>query len=657
MASALPEVKLLTYTVGIDTGGTFTDCIVMDNETGRTTKSKVLTTPFDLTVCFKEALEAQAEKLHVSIAEFLTACEGIRYSQTISTNTIVTRSGTKIGLIVTSGYESEVYGSGPEVRTFVDPELIKGIEVSGKSIGTYGVELDLTKTRATMDYLVDHGARAIVVALKGSFNSPAGELAVRDFVRREYPPQYLGRVPVFLSHEVARVNDDRVRTCTTVVGVYVHRSMRAHLYKAEDFLNANSHRHPLLLVKSDGTLSTIPWASAAGSIGSGPAAGVLGARLIGKQLYGLQEVITMDLGGTSLDYALVGDGNLLAYYAELEGITVFQPMVRLSSAPVGGGSLVRAGDGRIQVGPESAGSTPGPACFGRGGIVPTPTDANLILGYLDPSNFLGGRIQLSPEKAEAVIRKEIADPLGLNVVEASWAIRGAAEQRMVDAMLSLSLENKKDLSVFCYGGGGPLHICSIMNSIAQLGSAYVFPFSSEFSAMGCNMLDISHSYSSEITPNKEALEKTRVELTDRASMDITGEGLDVRRGTFESSLYNQNMLVKIPDVLSGPRDSIGQMPGPFVYSLMWRAESRKPVFNKSTIPASTDSKSALKGSRKIWWKSGPENTRIFDLNKLEFGHVVNGPAVIESEDSTIVLENSYLLKVDEFGNFKIGRTE
>lgn len=651
-------MNLLTYTVGIDTGGTFTDSIVMNNATGKTTKAKVLTTPFDLTVCFREVLEAEAEKLQMPLADFLSACEDIRYSQTISTNAIITRTGTKIGLLVTAGHESDVYGSGPEARTFVDSELIRGVEILEKSEGGKVAQLNMTKTRETLDWLVDHGARAVVVALKGSFDDPAAELAVRDLVRNEYPPQYLGRVPIFLSHEMAKISDDRVRTCTSIVGAYVHHSMRTYLYRAEDFLKANSHRHPLLLVKSDGTLSTIPWASAAGSIGSGPAAGVLGARLLGKQLYGLQEVLTMDIGGTSLDCALVGEGSLLTPYTELEGMTVFQPMVRLRSAPVGEGSLVRVVDGRIQVGPRSAGSTPGPACFGRGGTEPTLTDANLILGLLDPSNFLGGRIQLSTEKAEAAIRKEVADPLGLNLLEASWAIREAAEESMIKALRSLPLEKKINLSMFCYGGGGPLHICSLMNIIDEIGSAYVFPFSSEFSAMGCNMLDISHSYYSEVIPDEVALERTRNALTERASMDIAGEGLDIRQGSFESSLYSQNMSVTMQDVLGGSRGHTGQKLGPLIYSLTWRAESRKPVFIKSssTSPGSLDS--ALKRTRMVCWnKSGPEDTRVFNLNKLECGHRVRGPAILESEDSTVVLESGYHLLVDEFGNFRIGRKE
>ncbi|MEM4280731.1 MAG: hydantoinase/oxoprolinase family protein [Candidatus Caldarchaeum sp.] len=655
----------MKYIVGIDTGGTFTDGVVVDREGDLLLRLKVVTTPYDLTECFIELLSRAAEKVGLDVGTFLSRCESIRYSQTIATNTFITKTGTKLGLVVTRGYEDDLYSGrrSPPLLNLVSRDLIAGVEEDVDQSGIVRSPLSQRGALEVVEQLLDKGARALVVSLRNSYANPVHEDMILEVVKKEYPPHYLGSVPLFLSHKVVKIRDDYVRTCTAVVNAYIHRRMATYLYKAEDYTRANGYNKQLFVVTSDGAVSTIPWTKAISTIGSGPAAGVIGAYLIMKQIYGLNQVVTVDLGGTSLDMGIVKGGvPELTYYTMLDGITVFQPMISVESLAVGGGSLVKLSGDKVLVGPESAGSMPGPACFGRGGDQPTPTDANLLLGYLDPEGFLGGSIPLKLELASEAIRRSVAGPLGVDVVEASCMVRRSVDEKIAVSLRTFLERRGAEGKVTCYfyGGGGPLHACSILSRLKSLERAYVFPYSSEFSALGCCMLDIGHHYYREVRrADSTKLRDILEDMIDRARRDIEGEGFSADEVALEALLYAGYGSGFVPIPLNAdayPDQATGDGEA-LIIILKSVIPTEKPRF-KAMDKSTPDSAHALKGWREAYWTNiGMKRTPVYEMHMLRPGNIVDGPAIIQAEDTTVLIEPEFTYSVDEFGNGVIERSE
>lgn len=666
------------YIVGIDTGGTFTDGIVVDTETMQRLKLKVPTTPYDLNECFVDLLKGAAEKLSLNLQDFLSRCENIRYSQTIATNTIITRTGIKLGLIVTRGHEDDLYLSQRVNKwedkrkqaafSFISRDMVAGIDESVDDSGRIVKPASTEEILSTLERLIDLGARAIVISLKNSYLNQAHEIAIRNVVKSEYPPQYLGRVPTFLSSDVARIKDDHARTFSALIDAYVHSKMATYLYKAEDFARENKYGRPLLLVNSDSALSTIARTKALSTIGSGPAAGLSGAYTIARGLYGSENVVTYDIGGTSLDIGLVkSEAPEVTYYVDLEGDKIFQPMIDVTSVAIGGGSIVHLEGKDIQVGPKSAGSAPGPACFDRGGVDPTPTDANLLLGYLNPDNFLGGRIKLNTERSKEVIDNVVAKPLGIDdIFEASYAVRKATDKKIIDSMRAFLQEksggNQRKFIAYSYGGGGPVHVCSILSAIPEIESAYVFPFSSEFSAMGCCLLEMGHHYYRELSSKESgSLDKITNEMMETASKDMAGEGFSQDSVSPPVVGIYANGGATFTPVGDDSRGKIEQLQRsekePMVLSLKWQVKTAKAEFRKIQSSGRSTKEPVLKGKRSAYWPGlGLTETSVYELDSFTQQSIVKGPCIIESEDATVVLEPKFQYSVDEYGNGYIKRT-
>src|SRR5712691_1467811 len=336
----------MTYTVGIDTGGTFTDSFVSAGEEQVATV-KVETTPHDLTVCFADAIEASARSLGLSRAEFLRGADIIRFSSTIATNTVVTRSGPKLGLIVSAGAEEELYGAarGGRIFDFIAPAMVAAIAEPP----------DPEEVNGVVRRLLEQGARILVVSLSNASAEAASERRVKELIDRSYPRHYLGAVPVLLSTEISAVASDAERTAAAVVNAYVHRRLASSLYRAEDDLRRDGYRHPLLVVTTDGGVTRVAKTRALSTYQSGPTSGIHAAALLCAAL-GLDAAITADVGGTSTDVGVVAGGRPVRRETiDVGGVRLAQPSVELVSFGIGGGSLARVEDGRVRVGPESAG--------------------------------------------------------------------------------------------------------------------------------------------------------------------------------------------------------------------------------------------------------------------------------------------------------------
>ncbi|MFO1401399.1 MAG: hydantoinase/oxoprolinase family protein [Steroidobacteraceae bacterium] len=520
------------FTIDIDTGGTFTDCFLYGNGAVRTVK--VPTTPHDLTVCFLGSIKAGAQAFGLSTEDLLYDTDIIRFSSTIGTNTIIQRDGTRLGLLVTRGAEALA----PVKDAGGRPPLVAATMVIGldESVDADGTVRRAPAPAAILDaaqQLIDRGARCLVVALDNAHCQSANERLVRDVIRREYPRDYLGSVPVFLSSDLSTRPGYGLRINTAALNAYIHGKHARLLYKAGEDLRRLGYRRTLFIGHNTGTVARVAKTRAINTYNSGPAAGLLGAREIGR-LYGARHIIATDMGGTSFDIGRVSDGQPgFSLEPDVEGFRCNLPMMAIRALGAGGGSIARVEQGDLRVGPDSAGAAPGPACFGLGGAEPTVTDANLVLGILDPEYFLGGTLRLDVARARAAIENRIAGPLRIGLVEAALRIRTAVEQavaREVAATLR-ALAGDSDALMIAYGGAGAIHACAIA-SYAGMRRIVMTPYSAVSSAFGSALLDAGHLYHRRIdapldSPAAgERLGAAAAQMRRDAERDMRGEGFD-----------------------------------------------------------------------------------------------------------------------------------
>ncbi|HEV3404679.1 MAG TPA: hydantoinase/oxoprolinase family protein [Gaiellaceae bacterium] len=596
---------MTAYAVGIDTGGTFTDAFVSAGDEGVSTV-KVETTPHDLTVCFAEAIDASARSVGLDRREFLRQAEIVRFSSTIATNTVVTRSGPKLGLVVRRGAEEGLYGAaaGETIFDFVPREMITGI----------GWPPDEEEVGAAVRRLLEQGARLLVVSLPNA----EGEREVKQIVDRSYPRHYLGAVPILLSGEISATANDAERTAAAVVNAYLHKRLATSLYKAEDDLRRDGFRHPLLVVTTDGAVTRVAKTRALSTYQSGPTSGIHGSALLCAAL-GLDAAITADVGGTSTDVGVIAGGRPVHRETiDVGGLPLAQPSVELVSFGIGGGSLARVEHGRVRVGPESAGAAPGPAAFGLGGREPTPTDAWLLLGYLDPTFYLGGRKRLNTDLARRALEERIAGPLGVSVEAAALLVKEAAEEAVVDGVRGLPGAAGASALV-AYGGGGGILMPAVA---ARLGVATTIlsRFSPVFSAFGVSTFDVRHTY--EARGGDEAVARLR----EAAVRDMRGEGFDPDAIHFE--IEREDGIVRLSATCSVP----------------------KPPLPEEPEGAGEDPAQASKGEREIVLPAGRTSVLVYERLRLRAGHAFAGPALVEASDTTYLVPPGARCRIDRFGN-------
>jgi len=487
----------MTATIDIDTGGTFTDAFVVRD--GAVRAVKTLTTPHDLAVCFRDVLEKAAAALGLDLRALLRETVVVRYSTTVGTNTVVQRTGPRLGLIVGAGGERLYSGNGAAERVF---ELfLRDDMVSVVSDGSDAAQATTA--------LLERCARGLVCALPGA--DASAEEAVRTGFERHYPRHCLDAVPLLLSHEIAEDADDFRRTATALFNAYVHPDVAGYLYRAEDLLRDHDYRRPLLIVRSDGGCSRVAKTIAAHTYNSGPSAGLAGARLLAGH-YGIDSLVTFDMGGTSLDVSVLRDGELpVRPHGDVEGVEVSFPLPDVLVMGAGGGSIAHLAGGELRVGPQSAGAKPGPACFGFGGAEPTVTDANLLLGILAADRFLGGTMVLDDERARRAIESLGGDPVA-RAAEIRATLDREMGERIAGELRRRGLDPSRTV-MLAYGGAGPMHACG-MAEAAGIRQILTVPFAAVFSAFGASSADVEHAYVGE----------DEDDLRDRALRDMRGEG-------------------------------------------------------------------------------------------------------------------------------------
>src|SRR5215469_6934134 len=502
-----------TYRVGVDIGGTFTDIVVLGADGSIHTK-KVSSSVDDYARALVDGLDEALREAGLTGGQI----EEIRHGTTVASNAILEHKGAKVGLITTQGFRDVL-----EIRTLRAPRLYdlawqkppplierylrKVVDERIDHAGAIERALDPKDAARAVDALLAEGVESIAVCLINSFVNPAHELAIKQIIARKAP-----RLPLSVSCEVLPEIKEYERTSTTTIDAYVKPIVATYLHALRAGLDKAGVPARLLLMQSNGGLTTDQAAAERpmNIIESGPAGGVIGAQVLaqGKRL---ESIITFDMGGTTAKASMVEDGEVTraSEYSVGAGImigsrlltgagyTLKVPAIDLAEVGAGGGSLVWIdGGGALQIGPESAGALPGPVCYDKGGDTPTVTDANVVLGYINPRHLVGGALKLNADKARAVFEEKIAAPLGMPVERAAYGAHLIVASNMIRAIKSISTErgrDPRDFALFAFGGNGPLFASGMAASLG-ISRVIVPPSAGLFSSFGLLYADVEHHY-------------------------------------------------------------------------------------------------------------------------------------------------------------------
>jgi N-methylhydantoinase A/acetophenone carboxylase len=704
--------------VDIDIGGTFTDCSVQFE--GRRTEVKSLTTGFDLSVGFLMALEEAAAKLEFGLEELMQGTNVIRYSTTLAMNKLLERRGPKIGLITTEGFEDLILiGRGaqwddglsrPESRNLalvakpeplVPRERIVGLKERVDNQGRVLRPLDEDHAREMLNQLVDEAVRSIVVSLLWAHRNPVHELAVRRLIEEEYPVFCLGHLPVVLASEIQPRKGEYQRTVTAVLNTYLHPPMAEDLAGIRRELRCMGYQGPILMVHNSGGMAEITKTRAIDTFNGGPIAGLAGSLEIAR-LYDFENVITTDMGGTSFDIGLISEGQSQFYETRplIGQWMVGTPMIEAKSIGAGGGSIARvdrALGNKLSIGPQSAAAMPGPACYNLGGTEPTVTDADVVLGYINPECFHGGRMEIDPDLAREAVRVGVAEPLDLTVEEAAAGIRKMVDSTMGHTIFKetgLRGYDPREFILFSFGGAGPTHCCNYAQA-GQVPRLMAFPFSPVFCAFAGSLMDIRHIFEQsnratvlkpgrdEVVLDFDLFNRTVERLNHLAVDTARSEGLDpdglmfileldmkysnqlhvkrIRspRPRLESEDHVREMVEAFGQAYARSYGPAGAYPegGISIENFLLHATYPFKRYEFRTYPVfpSNPPYASRKGFRNVYWTDLGRyvKTPIYSLTHLRGGNIVEGPAVIEADATTLVLPGFSRLHIDRYMNFII----
>ncbi len=650
------------YTLSIDTGGTFTDGFVTDGE--RSAQVKVDTTPHDLTIGFQACVEAAAEAVGEDLSSFLSSLSTFHFSSTIATNTVVERRGARVGLIVSAGATQSLYAHDGEAQAlldFLDPELVRGVAEEVDPEGRVVTEPNAGEIEAAVRELLERGVRLLVISFGNAHLNPANELQARAIIDRSYPRHYLGAVPLMISSRISLAPSDHGRTAVAVINAYLHPNLVRALYRADDQTRERGMRRPLLIVNTDGSSSRVAKTRAIDTYNSGPSAGVLGSSYVASAI-GAQHVCTFDVGGTTTDIAYLASGEVpLDDRTEVGSAAIPHPAVALWSYGLGGGSIIAPrDDGSLRVGPQSAGSSPGPACFGLGGTDLTPTDVWLLLGYLQPGEFLGGRRTLDVGRAEAVATG-IADRLDVGVEEAVLQARAAVRRTLEEEMRAwaqrhggLLASAPGDRWLFSYGGGGGLLAADAADAL-DIPRVVVFPHSSVFSAFGGGLLPIAHAYETVVPVGSEAsaVDAAVVRLADDARRDLRAEGITelerveakVTAGAEAEPATTLRALLERPQAAGAPVEEAARV----------RLDVSVP--RDARIAMLTAEDAGDERTREILTEEGRRSVPVIGGLGTGDAAAAEGPAFLEAPDTTIFAPAGWSVSFTEQGYGVLTNTE
>jgi N-methylhydantoinase A len=664
------------YRIGCDVGGTFTDLICVTPD-GEVVLDKTPSTLEDQSIGVMRGIEQLAERFGLSPGDFCRNLDVVVHGTTTADNTMIEMDGAPTGLLVTRGHRDEIEMRRVHKEEIWDPSYPAPPPIARRRAripipercaydGEVLLPLDEDAVRAGIRRLRQLGCTSLAVMYLFSFVNPAHERRTLELIEEEYPDVE----HVSLSHEVMAAGPEFERVSTTLVNAYVAPRIARYTSHLVEQLRAAGYAGQVLIMQATGGVMPPDFVAkrAVTLLGSGPTGGVMGSAVAARAA-DATDFIAVDMGGTSFDICLVRGGrpevrtDRTWRYRYYIGI----PMVDVRSVGAGGGSIARVRQGALLVGPESAGSMPGPACYGRGGADATVTDADCVLGYLPTESFAGGRMTLDPDAARTAIERDVATPLGIDVVEASWGIERIVNANMANAMrrvLASYGADPRDLALIAYGGNGPLHACALAT---ELGCRRVLvpKTAPAFSALGLlvadYVVDLVRSYVVPISQvdlaRLRALMDELVDLSDKELEPARLEDSSIATELYVQMAYsgqNSDMSVPVPE---GRRlDANGlldltqrfhdlhesdrgfafrnQQPQVRGVRLTARGVTDKPN-HLAEMGTVTDAASARKPSREVYWGTEYVATPVYDGSVLGPGTSVTGPALIE-EPFTVV---------------------
>lgn len=698
------------YRIGVDIGGTFTDGTLVDSISGRVTTSKVLSTPYDPASGFISAVQ---KLLDLDDSVKPEAVEHVVHATTVATNAIIEGKTAKTAFVTTEGfrdmleiarqirpslYDLQFEKPAPLVPRQLCFEVPERLDAKGQVV----TPLDEAALDEVVDRIAESGVEAVAVCLLHSYRNGDHEKRIGKAIAAKLP-----NVIISLSSEVVPEFREYLRASTTVINSSVAPIVRTYLASISKKLHALNITSELLVMQSSG--GVYPAAAASENpvfmVESGPAAGAVAAASLGTAL-GYPNVISFDMGGTTAKASLIRNGqpnitkdysvggaaqNGTGAFGGASGYPIRTPVVDLVEIGAGGGSIAWVDSGgALRVGPQSAGADPGPVCYGLGGEQPTITDANLVLGRLDPAYFAGGEMSLNLDAAREAIRTQCAEPLGLSVEEAAHGIVEIANTAMVNALRLVSVQrghDPRDFMLVGFGGAGPAHAVRLAEQ-AGIPRVLIPQGPGTASALGLLVTDVRMEGSStliirsdEIEHSRIASEFDRLEAAGREAHSVaaSASGTPLFERTIEMRYWGQSFELSVPAPSSSTIDQawMNELTESFhdahemAYGFRAKDEPvelvnlRLTTIGKIVRPQMQKLKSigtdvfvAFKGERPVYFaensgEKGVVQTPVYDRSKLPAGAVFEGPAIIEEPDCTTVIHPAWTVTVDEFGNLEI----
>ena len=688
-----PASTVAPYRIGVDIGGTFTDLLLIDDQSGKTVVGKVLTTPDDPSRGVEEVLVQTLGGIGLEASQIRHLVHGT----TLVTNTIIERKGARTALLTTKGFRDsveigrehryELYDLFLELPRPLTPRHLR-FDVPERTAagGDLLQEVDQAMVGSLAAELADRDIEAVAISFLHSFANPANERAARRAVNRAAPG-----LRVSVSSEVSPEIREFERTSTTIANVYVQPLAERYLQDLERRLADLGFRGSFFVMLSSGGIATVETATRfpIRLLESGPAAGALAAAALGADA-GVDDLLSFDMGGTTAKLCVIAEQRPeITYDFEVDrryrfrkgsGLPIKAPVIEMIEIGAGGGSIARINPlGLLKIGPESAGSDPGPVCYGLGGAQPTVTDADLVLGYLDPDYFLGGRMALDARAARQAIETRIAEPLGLSVPEAAWGIHQLVNENMANAARVHVVERGKNpqvLPVIAFGGAGPVHGYRVAE-LTGCTSLILPPGAGVTSALGFLVAPLAFDFVQSHYARLDDLDWDHLnrmfaelegqgtellvdsgaapdEITHTRSVDVRyiGQGHEVRvpvpggvlaHRDRETLLHNFERVYRELYGRSGPRVGLE--------ALTWRVISAgpKPAPHRQSAHGDSPGGQALKGHRPAYFPeyAGYRDTPVYDRYLLRPGVRVTGPAIIEERESTAVIGPAGVVGVDD----------
>ena len=690
------------FRIGIDVGGTFTDGILINEQTGETTITKVPSTPNDPSIGFLKAVKRILHEANIKSEDIDILVHGT----TVATNSIIEGKLAATGFITTEGFRDIL-----EIQRQIRPSLYDllfekprpliprylcfGIPERLDATGKELIQLDEKSVINAAEKLKKEGIESIAICYLHSFVNPNHEQRTQEIIRRVFPEAL-----VSISSDVAPEFREYFRASTTVINAGVRPIVERYLSKIESRLHEKGFKGELLIMQSSGGVLTFQAArlKPVYMVESGPAAGVIVSTHLGEVL-GFENIMSFDMGGTTAKTGLiekgtpkitkeyeVGTAARAEHGSKGAGYPIRTPVIDLIEIGAGGGSIAWVDSGGVlRVGPKSAGADPAPACYGKGGTEPTITDANLVLNRFDPDYFLGGEMKLDVNAAHSAIKEKCADPLGLNVVEVALGIVEIANTAMVNALRRISLQrgyDPRDFVLVAFGGAGPVHANRLVAEL-EIPKLLVPMSPGTTSAMGLLVTDLKHDFSTTLIKRIDQLDFEKVnrfyiDMEEKGENILLKEGRDHKSIRFERNIemryVGQSYELSIPFIKKNIEEALEGMlkffheehekaygfgaPGEPVEFVTLRLTAigtiTKPKMRELTFKKA-DSKSALRKVRKVYFAetSGFIDCPSYNRYNLNARELIKGPAIIEEMDSTTIIHPGYKAEVDNYGNLLI----